>query len=74
MQSLQAQLGRTERVPRRVVQAHAMAISTCRTAGNGAGELGERLNLAESSRQFLPKPQSTHRPSYPLSSFAYATS
>jgi adenylate kinase family enzyme len=52
MQSLQAQLSRTERVPRRVVQAHAMAISTCRTAGNRAGELAERLNLAESYRQF----------------------
>ena len=52
MQSLQAQLSRTERVPRRVVQAHAMAISTCRTAGNRTGELAERLNLAESYRQF----------------------
>ncbi|NIV33547.1 MAG: AAA family ATPase [Anaerolineae bacterium] len=52
MQSLQAQLSRTERVPRRVVQAHAMAISTCRTAGNRAGELVERLKLAESYRQF----------------------
>jgi adenylate kinase family enzyme/tetratricopeptide (TPR) repeat protein len=52
MQSLQAQLSRTERVPRRIVQAHAMAISTCRTAGNRAGELAERLNLAESYRQF----------------------
>jgi adenylate kinase family enzyme/tetratricopeptide (TPR) repeat protein len=52
MQSLQAQLSRTERVPRRIVQAHAKAISTCRTAGNRAGELAERLNLAESYRQF----------------------
>ncbi len=52
MQSLQAQLSRTERVPRRIVQAHAKAISTCRMAGNRAGELAERLNLAESYRQF----------------------
>jgi adenylate kinase family enzyme/tetratricopeptide (TPR) repeat protein len=52
MQSLQAQLARTERVPRRIVQAHAKAIATCRTTGNRAGELAERLNLAESYRQF----------------------
>jgi adenylate kinase family enzyme len=52
MQSLQAQLSRTERVPHRIVQAHAKAISTCRMAGNRACELAERLNLAESYRQF----------------------
>lgn len=52
MQSLQAQLARAERVPHRIVQAHAKAIATCRMAGNLAGELAERLNLAESYRQF----------------------
>lgn len=52
MQSLNAQLAREERVPHRIVQAHARAIATSRLAGNRAGELAERLNLAESFRQF----------------------
>lgn len=52
MQSLQAQLTREERVPDRIAQAHAKAIATCLLAGNRVGELAERLNLAESYRQF----------------------
>jgi hypothetical protein len=58
----------TARVPHLIVQPHTKAIATCRVAGNRAGE------LAAVSRQLLPKPQSTHQPSYLLSSFAYAAS
>ena len=64
----------TARVPHPIVPPHTEAIATCRVAGNRAGELAKRLNLAEVSRQLLPKPQSTHYPSYPLSSFAHAAS
>jgi GTPase SAR1 family protein len=52
MYSLQARLARTSRLPVHIVQAHGQAILACRAAGNRVGELAERLNLAESFRQF----------------------
>jgi hypothetical protein len=52
LHSLEARLAREGRIPLHIVDAHGQAILACRMEGNQASELVERLNLAESLRQF----------------------
>jgi tRNA A37 threonylcarbamoyladenosine biosynthesis protein TsaE len=52
LHSLEARLAREGRIPLHIVDAHGQAILACRLEGNQASELAERLNLAESLRQF----------------------
>lgn len=50
--SLQARLARTTRIPTHIAPAHGRALLACHAENNVAGELAERLHLAENYRQF----------------------